>query len=62
MVQVNIHITKSCPCNIQRFFSEEKIENLIGKFLIVLYNIFAQNIHCGYMLEPPRRGGSNWGF
>ena len=21
--------------------------------------IFAQNIDCGYMLEPPRRGGSN---
>ena len=21
--------------------------------------IFAQNIHCGYMLEPPHRGGSN---
>ena len=21
--------------------------------------IFAQNIDCGYMLEPPHRGGSN---
>ena len=21
--------------------------------------MFAQNIDCGYMLEPPRRGGSN---
>ena len=22
-------------------------------------DILAQNIHCGYTLEPPRRGGSN---
>ena len=24
-----------------------------------IFLIFAQNIHCGYTLEPPRRGGSN---
>ena len=24
-----------------------------------IFNIFAQNIDCGYSLEPPRRGGSN---
>ena len=24
-----------------------------------IYHIFAQNIDCGYSLEPPRRGGSN---
>ena len=51
---------KTCPCNKQRFFSpeifflkippEKKNDNLY---------IFAQNIDCGYMLEPPRRGGSN---
>ena len=23
------------------------------------FHIFAQNIDCGYSLEPPRRGGSN---
>ena len=23
------------------------------------FNISAQNIDCGYLLEPPRRGGSN---
>ena len=23
------------------------------------FHIFAQNIDCGYLLEPPRRGGSN---
>ena len=35
-----------------------KIENfLLKNFDIFL--IFAQNIDCGYTLEPPRRGGSN---
>ena len=24
-----------------------------------IFHISAQNIHCGYSLEPPRRGGSN---
>ena len=24
-----------------------------------IFNISAQNIDCGYLLEPPRRGGSN---
>ena len=24
-----------------------------------IFHILAQNIDCGYMLEPPRRGGSN---
>ena len=35
-----------------------KNENFQIKFLIFLY-ISAQNIDCGYSLEPPRRGGSN---
>ena len=26
---------------------------------IVIFLIFAQNIYCGYTLEPPRQGGSN---
>ena len=33
-----------------------------GKFHWKKYNVFivfAQNIDCGYKLEPPRRGGSN---
>ena len=24
-----------------------------------IFNVFAQNIHCGYMLEPPHQGGLN---
>ena len=46
-------ITKTCLCNIQRFFSALKIENFIGKFFYFFLNIFAQNIHFGYTLEPP---------
>ena len=39
-------------------FSSLKIENFqLKNFDIFL--IFAQNIDCGYTLEPPRRGGSN---
>ena len=34
-------------------FSAVKIGNFIGK-KIKNFNIFAQNIDCGYALEPPR--------
>ena len=60
----NIHInqfkdiTKTCPCNIQRIFLNSKK----GKFhwkKFDIFNIFAQNIDCGYMLEQPLRDGSN---
>ena len=37
------------------FFGCRRILNFIRFFL----DIFAQNIDCGYMLESPRRGGSN---
>ena len=43
---------KTCPCNIQIFFSAQKMEDDI-------INIYAQNIDYGYMLELPRRGSSN---
>ena len=35
-----------------------KTESFQMKILIFFY-ISAQNIDCGYSLEPPRRGGSN---
>ena len=33
-----------------KIFSRKKLD---------IFLIFAQNIDCGYTLEPPRRGGSN---
>ena len=38
--------------------SPPKTESFQIKILI-FFNISAQNIDCGYSLEPPRRGGSN---
>ena len=32
---------------------------IFGGFFFYIFLIFAQNIDCGYTLEPPRRGGSN---
>ena len=43
---------------IKNNFRALKFENFqVKKFDIFL--IFAQNIDCGYKLEPPHRGGSN---
>ena len=46
-------ITKTCPCNKQGKFEK------IHKKKLDIFLIFAQNIDCGYKLEPPWRGGSN---
>ena len=43
---------------IYRNFFGFKNENFHRK-KIDIFLIFAQNIDCGYKLEPPRRGGSN---
>ena len=43
---------------IYRDFKVVKKENFHQK-KIDIFLIFAQNIDCGYTLEPPRRGGSN---
>ena len=43
---------------IHRDFLALKIENFQLKN-VDIFLIFAQNIDCGYSLEPPRRGGSN---
>ena len=51
-------IMKTCPCNKQEIFLALKIEIFQLKN-VDLFLIFAQNIDCGYTLEPPHRGGSN---
>ena len=43
---------------IYRDFLALKNENFLLK-IFDIFLIFAQNIDCGYKLEPPRRGGSN---
>ena len=50
-------ITKTCLFKFIENFTIKK-----GKFSDKKFDIFhisAQNIDCGYLLEPPRRGGSN---
>ena len=39
--------------------SPSKTESFLIKILIFFFIFFAQNIDCGYSLEPPRRDGSN---
>ena len=46
-------ITKTRPCNIQRFFTALKMTIFIW-FFSYYFQIFAQKIDCGYTLEPPR--------
>ena len=46
------------PMRYTEIFKAVKNENFQWKFLDI-FLIFAQNIDCGYTLEPPHRGGSN---
>ena len=48
---------ESMPMQCTEIFKVVKTENFRICFAIFL--IFAQNIDCGYTLEPPRQGGSN---
>ena len=59
-MHISVPISKTCPCNIQRFFKVVKNEKFLKKDFDI-FLIFAQSIHvnCGYTLEPPRRGGFN---
>ena len=58
MVYIGLYSLRKHAHAINRDFSSLKIENFqLKKFDIFL--VFAQNIDCGYTLEPPRRGGSN---
>ena len=49
---------ENTPIQIYWKFHHRKWKFLDKKILTFFY-IFAQNIDCGYSLEPPRRGGSN---
>ena len=49
---------ENTPIQIYRKFHLQKTENIHIK-IFDIFHISAQNIYCGYSLEPPRRGGSN---
>ena len=62
----------SIPVHFNNFYTrlldwDQHCENLPMQFTEILevnrifniFLIFAQNLDCGYTLEPPRRGGSN---
>ena len=57
ILQQGIHY-ENTPIQIYRKISPPKSENFQIKNS-ENFHISAQNIDCGYSLEPPRRGGSN---
>ena len=52
-------ITKTCLYNFDPLKPHFYIVKLGFTGVYIIFLISAQNIHCGYSLEPPRRGGSN---
>ena len=54
----NASITKTCLFKYIDNFTTKKPESFHIKNSDI-FHISAQNIDCGYLLEPPRRGGSN---
>ena len=52
-------ITKTRLCNFDPLKPHFYIVKLGFTGVYIIFLISAQNIDCGYSLEPPRRGGSN---
>ena len=53
------NITKTCLCNVYPLKPHFYIVKVGFTGVYIIFLISAQNIDCGYSLEPPRRGGSN---
>ena len=53
------HITKTCLYNFDPLEPHFCIVKLGFTGVYIIFLVSAQNIDCGYSLEPPRRGGSN---
>ena len=51
-------IYKNLPMQYTQIYLALKVENFQLKIFDIFLR-FAQNIDCGFTLEPPRRGGSN---
>ena len=58
-VTKHIIITKTCLYNFDPLKPQFYIVKLGFTGVYIIFLISAQNIDCGYLLEPPRRGGSN---
>ena len=52
-------IKKTCPCNVYPLEPHFYIAKLGYAGVHLFFLFLLQNIDCGYLLEPPRRGGSN---
>ena len=52
-------VTKTCLFKYIENFTAKKLKNFRLKNSDIFFQISAQNIDCGYSLEPPRRGASN---
>ena len=55
----DIHIRKTCLYNFDPLKPYFYMVILGFTGVYIIFFISAQNIDCGYSLEPPRRGGSN---
>ena len=58
MIVQGPNYNENTPIQIYRKFHFQKTENFQIKNSYI-FHVFAQNIDCGYSLEPPCRGGSN---
>ena len=52
-------ITKTCLYNFEPLKPHIYVVKLGLTGVYIIFLISAQNIDCGYSLEPPRQGGSN---
>ena len=59
MTRPSVIITKTCPCVVYPLEPHFYIEKLGFEGVYLFFLFLIQNIHCGYSLEPPRRGSSN---
>ena len=55
----NVAITKTCLCNFDPLKPYFYIVKLGFTTVYIIIISGSQNLDCGYLLEPPRRGGSN---
>ena len=59
LADLNVRITKTCLYNFDPLKPHFYIVKLGFTGVYITFLISAQNIECGYSLEPPHRGGSN---